>query len=303
MTKFLVNLDLTQNQLLNAVIQKLATAPSSPVEGQIYQNTTDHHFYIYNGSTWQQLDQQSGSGITGLTGDVSATGPGNVAATVNSVGGASAANVADAVTKRHSQNTDTGTTQTSFQLDSGNSGPRLKNESGVVAIRNAGDSGYGDLKVNKLIVAGDIDEVSVTQLNIGDSTMLLNDNITLASQNSDAGLLVKRLHTDNTTRKDVSVIYSESDAQWQQTRPASDGTTITTFPIPGKVTTTIGDGTTTSFTITHNLNTRDVVVSIRQAASPYEQIYADVRATTLDTITVIFATAPSSGQYVVTVIG
>jgi hypothetical protein len=303
MTKFLVNLDLTQNQLLNAVIQKLATAPSSPVEGQIYQNTTDHHFYIYDGSTWQQLDQQSGSGITGLTGDVSATGPGNVAATVNSVGGASAANVADAVTKRHSQNTDTGTTQTSFQLDSGNSGPRLKNESGVVAIRNAGDSSYGDLKVNKLIVAGDIDEVSVTQLNIGDSTMLLNDGITLASQNSDAGLLVKRLHTDNTTRKDVSVIYSESNAQWQQARPASDGTTITTFPIPGKVTATIGDGTTTSFTITHNLNTRDVVVSIRQAASPYEQIYADVRAATLDTITVIFATAPSSGQYVVTVIG
>ena len=40
-----------------------------------------------------QLNAVSGSAITALTGDVSATGPGSVAATVNSVGGSSAANI------------------------------------------------------------------------------------------------------------------------------------------------------------------------------------------------------------------
>jgi hypothetical protein len=26
------------------------------VEGQIYANSTDHHIYFYNGTTWKQLD-------------------------------------------------------------------------------------------------------------------------------------------------------------------------------------------------------------------------------------------------------
>jgi hypothetical protein len=58
--------------------------------------TTDTELSYVSGVTssiQSQLNAITGSGITGLTGDVSATGPGNVAATVNSVGGSSAANI------------------------------------------------------------------------------------------------------------------------------------------------------------------------------------------------------------------
>lgn len=53
--KYLVNLDLSQNELQNAKIQNLAVAPASPVAGQIYFNTASNKYFGYNGSKWVDL--------------------------------------------------------------------------------------------------------------------------------------------------------------------------------------------------------------------------------------------------------
>ena len=64
--KHLVNLDLSKNQLLNAVVQNLAVAPTSPNIGQIYYDTVDDTIYSWTGSSWLDLGNQ-GTGGTDLT--------------------------------------------------------------------------------------------------------------------------------------------------------------------------------------------------------------------------------------------
>ncbi len=66
---------------------------------------------------------------------------------------------------------------------------------------------------------------------------------------------------------------------------------------------TIGDGSSTSISVTHSLNTRDVTVSVREAASPYAQVLVASEATSINAVTLDFATAPSNGQYRVLVLG
>ena len=69
-----------------------------------------------------------------------------------------------------------------------------------------------------------------------------------------------------------------------------------------KASATIGDGTATTITVTHNLNTQDVVVSVREV-SGNAVVLADVVANGVNTVQITFGTAPTSGQYRVTVVG
>ena len=62
MAKYLSNIDLNRNQLQNATLHPVATPPATPVEGQVYFDTTigDKTLYYYNGTQWIGTGQQGG---------------------------------------------------------------------------------------------------------------------------------------------------------------------------------------------------------------------------------------------------
>lgn len=66
--KVLTDLDLNKNEIQNYAVQNLASAPSNPVSGQEYFNTTDNKKYIWNGTSWVDETNQgktytAGNGI------------------------------------------------------------------------------------------------------------------------------------------------------------------------------------------------------------------------------------------------
>lgn len=70
-----------------------------------------------------------------------------------------------------------------------------------------------------------------------------------------------------------------------------------------KYTTTIGNGTLQTFTVTHSLNTRAVTVQVYESGSPYAQVEVEVLHATADTITINTNNVPTSAQYTVVVVG
>jgi len=62
------NLEFNKNQLIQPVMENSAAQPASPVEGQMYFDTTvgDKTMYFYNGSAWVEMDG-TGSGVTSFT--------------------------------------------------------------------------------------------------------------------------------------------------------------------------------------------------------------------------------------------
>lgn len=82
----------------------------------------------------------------------------------------------------------------------------------------------------------------------------------------------------------------------------ADNLTIDSAVVPSKYSTTVGNGSLTSITVTHNLNTRAVVWQLYDSTS-FADVVCDAVRTSVNVLTLTFAVAPTAGQYTVTVMG
>lgn len=78
-------------------------------------------------------------------------------------------------------------------------------------------------------------------------------------------------------------------------------TNIDTSVVVTKYAANVGDGSATSYTVTHNLGTRDVIVTVYDNSSPYAEVICDVQHTSTTALTLLFSVAPTSNQYRVVV--
>jgi hypothetical protein len=65
---------------------------------------------------------------------------------------------------------------------------------------------------------------------------------------------------------------------------------------------TFGDGAATQYDITHNFNTRDVIIQVKRVATPWDVILCDMEALDANTVRLRFSSAPTSNQFRVTIL-
>lgn len=193
----------------------------------------------------------------------------------------------------HTQNSDVGTTSTTFYLG-GASGPKLKSNAGAVEVRNNADTGWADLVVNNLFVRGTQTIVDSNTVNIGDNILTLNSDFTGSTPTENSGLTINR---DTAAGGNANLTWNESAKYWQAGLTGSELQLARTY----RVSFTSASLLSGLLTVTHGLGNNDVQYTVWDNAGV--QFYPGATATSSTVLTLDFADVTITGTWKVVVTG
>jgi hypothetical protein len=257
--RFLVDIDLSKNQLLNAVLQNLATPPSSPSEGQMYYDTTDDTAYIWDGTQWLDLAKLQNAS------EVPFTPTGNTLST----------NVQAAIEEL----------QTEIDTISGSSGT---GDTYVVTV--AGNFFTEAVQVGDMVIAKENSANTLAKWSV------VNKNIPDIVDASETTKGIVELATQ-----------AEVDAGTDTTRAITPATLAGSLGVTGTLTSaltytaTIGDNTSTSIAVTHNIG-RPVQTQVYKVTTG-EEVGCEIVNTNTNVVTLKFNIAPTTAELRVVIAG
>lgn len=324
--KFLTNLDLAKNEIQNAVAQVLASAPSSPVPGQFYYNSTSGRWEYRGASAWIDPTARANHSGTQL-----------------------AATIGDFDTQVRTNRLDQMAAPTaSVSLNN----QKITNLAEPTAASDAATKGYVDSAVNGTdwknsvraattanITLSGLQTVDGISLSAGERVLVKDQ--TTGSENglyeAASGAWTRTTDADGNPEVTAGMAVmvtegtSNADSQWRLTTndPITVGTTALTFAQIGagssyvegtgiditgntisidtavtvrKYATSIGDGAATSIAVTHSLSTLDVIVQVFENSTG-DTVECDVTRSSTSQVTLGFVTAPASNALRVVVHG
>jgi hypothetical protein len=195
-----------------------------------------------------------------------------------------------------------------LRIASGAAGDGLSASAGVISVNVATSGGIeiasDDLQIK---IDGGVAGLTTTSNGLALSASVAGDGLTFTS-----GVISRNAIDLAQGSNDTTGTLPIDQGGTGETTASGARNSLAETPTSGSNTSTptlarvaykaVGNGVDTSFTVTHNFNSRAVLVQVYDS-SAYDTVIADVERTSADAVVVQFSVAPASNAYTVVITG